>query len=49
MEQRSKADPAQTDAQLLEALVRCLARIAAEDDYAAYGGSLPPPEPEKNS
>lgn len=25
----------------LEALVRCLARIAAEKDYAAYGGAVP--------
>jgi hypothetical protein len=32
----NSADPA------LAALVRCLARIAAERDYAAYGGPKPP-------
>lgn len=26
----------------VEALVRCLARIAAEKDYEAYGGPRPP-------
>lgn len=48
MEQKAQDAQTQKDAAALEALVRCLARIAAEEDYAAHNGALPLSAQEEN-